>query len=107
VRGLAVTATRRSPLLPDLPTVAESGVPGYEVNIWSGVIIGAGTPKPIIDQLNKAVNRALEDSLVKERLTTNLGLQLVGGSPDQFIRLIRSEEHKWKEVAQKAGIRAD
>jgi tripartite-type tricarboxylate transporter receptor subunit TctC len=107
VRGLAVTATRRSPLLPELPTVAESGVPGYEVTIWSGMIIGAGTPKTIVDQLNKAVNRALEDSLVKERLTTNLGLQLVGGSAEQFTRLIRSEERKWKDVAQKAGIRAD
>ena len=107
VRGLAVTDTKRSPTLPDLPTVAESGLPGYEITVWSGLIVPAGTPKPIIERLNAAVNKILETPVVRNRLTTDLGLQLAGGSPEQFARLIRSETRKWKDVAEKAGIRAE
>ena len=107
VRGLAVTGLQRSPTLPELPTVAESGVPGYEITIWSGIIIAAGVSKPVVERLNKRFNEVLEIPLVKERLTTNLGLQLVGGSAEQFARLIRSEGQKWKAVADKVGIRAD
>lgn len=107
VRGLASTGTKRSPILTDLPTVAESGLPGYELTVWSGIIVPAGVPKVVIDRLNAAINKSLETPAVRNRLTTDLGLQLVGGGADQFERLIRSETLKWKGVADKAGIQPE
>jgi tripartite-type tricarboxylate transporter receptor subunit TctC len=107
VRGLAVTGVTRSPVLPELPTVAESGLPGYEITVWSGIIIGAGAPKAIVERLNAAFNQTLEIPAVRERLINGLGLQLVGGSADKFARLMRSETLKWKSVAEKAHIAAE
>ncbi|MEQ1773338.1 MAG: tripartite tricarboxylate transporter substrate-binding protein [Burkholderiales bacterium] len=107
VRGIAVTGLQRSSVLPDLPTIAASGLPGYEITVWSGIIVAAGTPKPVIERLNAAVNQALEIPAVRERLTTGLGLQIVGGGAEPFARLIRSETLKWKTVADKAGIKAE
>ncbi|MCC7082980.1 MAG: tripartite tricarboxylate transporter substrate binding protein [Burkholderiales bacterium] len=107
VRGLATTGPARSPILPDLPTIAESGVPGYELTVWSGVIVPAGVPRIVVERLNAAVNKCLEQPAVRARLSGELGLQLVGGSADNFERLIRSELRKWKDVAAKAGIQPE
>jgi len=107
VRGLATTGRARSPIVPDLPTIADSGVPGYELTVWSGLIVPSGVPRVVIERLNAAVNKSLEQPAARNRLTNELGLQLVGGSADDFERLIRSELRKWKDVATKAGIQPE
>lgn len=104
LRGLAVTSSERSVVLPDLPTLAESGVPGYSLVVWSGLVAPAGTPTRIVDRLNAAVNTVLGMPRVRERLSQGLGLQLVGGDSKQFSRLVAAEIAKWRDVAQKAGI---
>jgi len=107
VRGLATTGQKRSPILPDLPTIAESGLTGYELTVWSGIIVPTGVPRAVVERLNAAINKCLDTPAVRNRLTADLGLQLVGGSADDFERLIRSETQKWKGVATKAGIQPE
>jgi tripartite-type tricarboxylate transporter receptor subunit TctC len=106
VRGLGVTSAKRSPVFPELPTIAESGLPGYEIVAWSGLVVPAGTPGRIVDKLNAAAARALAAAAVREKLQA-LGLEIVGGTPEQFARLIRSETAKWAEVAKRTGIRPE
>ena len=103
VRGLAVTSSGRVPAFPELPTVAESGVPGYEVTAWGGVVVPTGFPKGIIERLNVEINTALAKSDVKEKLTS-LGAQVVGGTPEHFAALIRKESAKWAGVVKGAGL---
>ena len=88
VRALGVTGLRRSPALPDLPTIAEAGVPGYEVTTWSGVIVPAGVPKAIGARLNAEINKALVAQTAKELLAGS-GYELVGGTPEQFDAFLR------------------
>ena len=106
VRGLAVSGARRSAAFPDLPTIAEAGVPGYEVTVWSGVIAPAGLPRPVLDKLNAAVNAALETPEAKERIA-QLGSEGGGGTPEQFAELIRRDSAKWAEVIKLSGARID
>jgi len=106
VRGLAVSGARRSAAFPDLPTIAEAGVPGYEVTVWSGVIAPAGLPRPVLDRLNAAVNAALETPEAKERIA-QLGSEGGGGTPEQFAELIRRDSAKWAEVIKLSGARID
>jgi tripartite-type tricarboxylate transporter receptor subunit TctC len=106
VRPLAVTGERRSPAFPDLPTVAEAGVPGYAAPTWSGVIAPAGTPKPIIDTLNAAANKALQSDAFKSKIA-QIGDDVAGGAPDEFAALIASEYKKWGDVIQRAGIKLE
>ena len=103
LRGLAVTSPERVPAFPELPTVAESGVPGYEVTAWGGVVVPLGVPKQIIERLNVEINKALVGSDVKEKLTS-LGAQLVGGTPERFAAHIRRESSKWAGVVKGAGL---
>jgi tripartite-type tricarboxylate transporter receptor subunit TctC len=106
VRALAVSGTKRSISLPEVPTLIEAGVSGYEVNLWSGVIAPAGLPRPILDKLNKAINAAIVAPDTKERFA-QLGSEGGGGSPEDFAELIRRDSAKWAEVVRRSGARID
>jgi tripartite-type tricarboxylate transporter receptor subunit TctC len=106
VRALAVTGERRSASLPDVPTLIEAGVPGYEVKVWSGIITTAGVPRPVLDKLNSAVNRALQQPDTRERLA-QLGSEGGGGTPEAFAELIRRDSAKWAEVVRRSGAKID
>jgi tripartite-type tricarboxylate transporter receptor subunit TctC len=106
VRALGVSGAKRSPAFPDIPTIAEAGVPGYEAPTWSGVIAPAGTPKPVIDKLNAAINRAIGSQLFKERFA-QIGDDPAGGTPEEFAETIRKDSAKWGEVVRRAGARLE
>jgi tripartite-type tricarboxylate transporter receptor subunit TctC len=106
VRGLAVSGAKRSIAFPELPTLAEAGVAGYEVNAWSGIIAPAGLPRAVLDRLNGAVNATLAAPEVKERLL-QVGNEGGGGTPEQFGELIRRDSAKWAEVIRRSGARID
>jgi tripartite-type tricarboxylate transporter receptor subunit TctC len=102
IRGLAITAAKRSPAV-DLPTIAESGLPGYEVDQWYGVITSAGVPQPIVRKLNAAIVEALQQPDVATRLAAD-GSTPVGSTPQQFNVHIRSEIAKWKKLVKEANL---
>ena len=106
VRPLAVSGARRSPGFPDLPTVAEAGVPGYEAPTWSGVIAPAGVPRPIIDKLNAGINKAIGSQIFRDRFAS-IGDEPAGGSPEEFAEVIRTDSAKWGDVIRRAGARLD
>lgn len=106
VRALAVTSASRFPLLPDLPTVAESGLPRFESLTWNGIVVPAGTPPEIIQRLNREANAILKLPDVKARLN-NAGLEPSGGSPEQFRALIAQEARKWSEIIRRTGAKLD
>lgn len=103
LRPLAVTSAQRFPAVPDVPTIAESGVPGYEAVNWFGMLAPAGVDRKIIDKLNAEVNRVLQLPDVKERLS-QIGADPVGGSAEGFERYIRADTKKWAKVIRDAGI---
>ncbi|MGA9516342.1 MAG: tripartite tricarboxylate transporter substrate-binding protein, partial [Pseudolabrys sp.] len=105
LRGLAVTSTTRSEVLPDLPTVSEF-VPGYEASAWYGIGVPKDTPAEIIDKLNKAVNVILGDPTSKARFA-ELGASLLPGSPADFGKLVAEETEKWGKVVKFCGAKAD
>jgi tripartite-type tricarboxylate transporter receptor subunit TctC len=106
VRGLAVSGVRRSPGFPDLPTVAEAGVAGYAAPTWTGVVAPAGVPRPIVDKLNAAINRAIATPLFKDRFAS-IGDEPAGGTPEEFGEFIASESAKWAQVIKSAGVKLD
>src|SRR3954452_11677048 len=106
VRALAVTGARRAHSLPEVPTMIEAGVAGYEVNAWSGVIAPAGLPRPILDRLNKAINAAIVAPGTQQRFE-QLGSEGGGGTPEEFGELIRSDSAKWADVVKRSGARID
>lgn len=106
LRALGVTSRSRWSAAPELPTISESGVSGYEFTIWWGVLAPTGTPKPIVDRLQGEVSKAVQTKEVKEKLGTQ-GVDVVGNKPDEFMATIRSEVDKWKKVAKEAGIQLD
>jgi len=99
IRPIAVTTTERWPQAPEIPTIAESGVPNYEVSAWFGLLAPAGTPKPIVDQLQKAVAQILKSPEVNAQLL-ELGAKPVGNTPEQFAAMIETELQKWRKVAR-------
>ena len=106
VRALAVTGTRRAHSLPEVPTMIEAGVPGYEVTAWSGVIAPAGLPRPVLERLNAAVNAAINEPATHTRLA-EMGSEGGGGTPEEFAALIRRDSAKWAEVVRRSGARID
>jgi len=106
LRALAVTTAKRSPAAPELPTMAEAGVPGYEVAGWYGVVAPAKTPRPIIVKLNQQIVRILHLPEVGEKLAAD-GSEPVGSTPEQFGAHIKAEVAKWRNLIQKTGIRAE
>jgi tripartite-type tricarboxylate transporter receptor subunit TctC len=106
LRALAVTTAKRFPLLPDYPTIAESGYPGFEALAWNGVLVPAGTPKAIIARLNAEMNAILKEPDVVQKLHA-LGFDLIGGTPDEFGALIKGESDKWAPVIKKLGLKID
>jgi len=103
LRAVAVTSTRRLPNLPDLPTIDEAGVKGYESLSWSGIVAPAATPKPVIEKLNAAIDRILRMEDVKQKLAA-LGVEPVGGPPEAFARHVRAESEKWGRLVKSANI---
>ncbi|HET7199615.1 MAG TPA: tripartite tricarboxylate transporter substrate binding protein [Burkholderiales bacterium] len=106
LRALAVTSAKRSVALPDIPTVAESGLAGYDSTQWYGVLAPAGTPRPVVARLHDEIVRALRDPDVMKRLAAD-GAEPVGSTPEDFAAFIRSESEKWAKVAAAAHIRAE
>jgi tripartite-type tricarboxylate transporter receptor subunit TctC len=106
VRALAVSGDRRSPAFPDVPTVAEAGVPGYSAPTWSGVIAPARLPKPVLDKLNAALNKAVRSPLFLERFGS-IGDEPAGGTPEEFAETIRVDLKKWKDVVQRSGAKLE
>lgn len=106
LRPLAVTTARRSPELPDVPTVAEAGVPGYEATSWFGMFAPAGTPAPIVAKLNGALVKVLADPEVKKKLAEQ-GAEPYSEKPEQFAEFIRKETAKWSKVVKDSGASAD
>ena len=106
VRALGTSAAKRSSVLPDVPTIAEAGVPGYESTIWLGIMAPAGTPKAIVDKLNAEINKAITRSDVKEAWDKQGAVPLVM-SPAEFEKYLRADIEKWAHVVQVSGIKAD
>jgi tripartite-type tricarboxylate transporter receptor subunit TctC len=106
LRWLAISTAKRSKSVPDLPTVAEAGVPGFDVGGWYGILMPAGTPKPVVAFLSKAVNQALTSPDVGERFAID-GSEPTGRTPEDFAAYIKSEITKWAKVVQQAGIKGE
>jgi len=106
LRALAVTGAKRSPQLPDVPTVMESGVPGYEAYVWMGLLAPKGTPAPIIERLNRELMQVLATTEVKNYMAT-AGIEIVGSTPAEFGRFFRSEKELWAKVIRETGAKID
>jgi tripartite-type tricarboxylate transporter receptor subunit TctC len=106
VRALAVTGSRRSPLFPDLPTIAEAGLPGYESELHYGIVAPAGVPRPIVDRLNAALHGALDAADVRQHLSA-AGAEVLASTPDAYAADIAAEEAKWSPIVRKAGVKAE
>lgn len=106
LRALAVTGARRSPLLPDVPTVAEAGVPGYEAYVWMGLLAPKGTPPALIGRLNRELLAVLATDEVK-RYMESAGIEIVGSTPAQFGAFYRAEKALWAKVVRETGAKID
>ena len=106
VRGLAVTGPKRSDALPDIPTMVEAGVPGYEATTWTGLVAPVGIPKPILARLNREVQALVASPAFREKVTA-IGSDPMSGSTEQFTQFIRSESAKWADVIKRAGAKAE
>jgi tripartite-type tricarboxylate transporter receptor subunit TctC len=105
LRALAVTTLKRSPMLPDVPTIAESGFPGFEVNFWQGIVLPAHTPPAIVEEYSSKIRAALQAPELRKRMD-ELGLEPVGSTPDVFAAKIKSEMEQWKTFVKQSGISA-
>ena len=109
MKAIAVTGKTRYSLTPDLPTVASAGLPelaGFEAIAWNGVLVAAGTPRATIDRINSAINAAMKEPSVQERMKS-AGLDAVGGSADSFGQLITDEAKKWEPIIKRSGAKLD
>jgi tripartite-type tricarboxylate transporter receptor subunit TctC len=106
VRGLAVTTAKRSSSQPNLPTIAEAGLPGYDANTWGGILAPAGTPKAVVATLNAKINKALASEDVRTKLMA-AGIEIQGGTPQVFADYIKAEIAKWGRVTKEAGIQPE
>jgi len=106
IRALAVTTASRSPLAPELPTIAESGLPGFDISTWFGLFVPAGTPVEVVEVLHDEFNRALSDPGIREKMLA-LGAEPAGSTPAQFAAYIRSESAKYARIIKASGAKAD
>jgi tripartite-type tricarboxylate transporter receptor subunit TctC len=107
LRALAVTSARRIPALPDVPTMVEAGVPGYEATAWFGMVGPAGMPREIVVRLNQEIGRILRVPDVLGRISQQGSAEIVGGPPEQFGEFIRAEVAKWGDVVKNAGVKVE
>ena len=103
---LAVTSAQRSPALPNVPTMAEAGLPGFETTAWHGIAVRAGTPEPIITKLNATLNAIFKDPVFRKKWE-DLGTPVVAGTPEQFGQLIRTESVRLGRVVRESGATVD
>ena len=106
LRGIAVTTAARSSAFPELPTIAESGLAGYDASTWGGILAPARTPKDVVNKLNGAINAALKMDDVRSRLS-GAGVEIQGGTPEQFGDVIKAEIDKWGRIVKEAGIQPE
>jgi tripartite-type tricarboxylate transporter receptor subunit TctC len=106
LRALAVTGAQRSPLLPDVPTVIESGVPGYEAYVWMGLLAPKGTPAPIIDKIHHDLLQTLATTEVRNYMAS-AGIEIVGSTPAEFGAFFRAERDQWAKIVRETGAKAD
>ena len=106
LRAIAVSTLKRSPVAPDIPTVAESGLPGFEVSVWFSVMAPANTSKEIVDRLHRVLVKALQSADVRERLATQ-GAEPIGNTPEQFTDQMKRDIVKWAKVVRDANIKLD
>jgi tripartite-type tricarboxylate transporter receptor subunit TctC len=106
IKGLAVSTAKRSVFAPELPTVAESGLPGFDVFGWNGVLAPAGTPTAVVAKIHDAIVEALKQPEVKERVS-GLGFEPVGNTPEEFSEFLKTDVARWAKVARDSGARVD
>jgi tripartite-type tricarboxylate transporter receptor subunit TctC len=106
LRGIAVTTAKRLPALPDVPTLDESGVKGYDVVLWHGLVGPKGLPRTIVDRVNGELNKSLKAKDMEEKLATD-GVSPAGGTPEQFAAIIKRDIDTWRKVVQMAGVKAE
>jgi len=106
VKALAISSPKRSALMPEVPTVAESGLPGFQSVVWFGLLGPAGTPKAVVDRVNAEMNRALQMQDVKDRFA-QLGFEPAGGTPLEFAQVIQRDATTWQKVIKDAKVRPD
>jgi tripartite-type tricarboxylate transporter receptor subunit TctC len=106
IDAIAVTSKQRSPLLPNVPTVAESGYPGFEALSWQGVFAPAGTPAPVVEQLNREINKALASPDMQEFFGSR-GFTLGGSTPAEFAAFVQAETQKWGKIVKASGAKPD
>lgn len=106
LKVIAITSAKRSAQLPDVPTLAESGYKGFEAVTWFGVLAPANTPAAIVAQLNKAINQALKQPDVADKLQSEGG-EILGGTPEQFSSLLRAEVPRWAKIVKESGATLD
>jgi tripartite-type tricarboxylate transporter receptor subunit TctC len=106
LKGLAITSTRRSPLLPDVPTMSEAGVPGYEADLWLGLVAPAGTPPAIINRLHAEVVKILQRADVRDSFIQQ-GTEPIGSTPEQFAAMLKNDVEKWGKVVRFSGAKVE
>jgi tripartite-type tricarboxylate transporter receptor subunit TctC len=106
MKMLAVTTPRRMSNFPEVPTLAESGMPGFDVGAWQGLMVPAGTPRPIIDRLNAELRKALANPEVRAKLALQ-GAEPLGSTPEEYGAYIRKEIDRWGKVVQQSGVKAE
>ena len=106
IRGLAVSTAKRSAFAPELPTVAESGLPGYDVFGWNGVLATGGTPRPVVEKLHDVIVGAMKEPAVRERMA-GFGFEPVGNTPEEFGEFVRADIARWAKVVKASGAEAE
>jgi tripartite-type tricarboxylate transporter receptor subunit TctC len=106
LKGIAISSLKRSSIVPDIPTIDESGLPGFDSWNWFGVFGPANLPRPIVDRLNAEMNRILADAAVRERFH-GLGFEVTGGSPAEFVAVVASESQRWSRVIREANVKPE
>lgn len=106
LRALGVGTSKRTPLFPELPTISEAGVPGYEANNWNGIVVPRKTPPAVIARLHREVVAVLNDASIAKRLAAQ-GLEPIGDTPAQFARYLKDEAMKWGKLVKTAGIKPE